>query len=56
MSQSSTGAGVFQDLTVIDVSGSVATSYAAKRCADHVAELARLDIIGTKPKLPIRAA
>ncbi len=42
MSQSSS-AGVFQDLTIIDVSGSVATSYAAKLFADYGALVVNLE-------------
>ena len=51
-------AGVFQDLTVIDVSGSVATSYASKLFADYGALVINVeppegfDTRGLKPLLP----
>ena len=35
--------GVFQDLTIVDVSGSVATSYAAKLFADYGAAAINLE-------------
>ena len=50
--------GVFQDLTIVDVSGSVATSYAAKLFADYGARVINLEPAmgfmtrGLKPLLP----
>ena len=49
VAQSNPVSGVFQDLTIIDVSGSVATSYAAKLFADYGALAVNLEPPGGFP-------
>jgi crotonobetainyl-CoA:carnitine CoA-transferase CaiB-like acyl-CoA transferase len=43
MSQGNLATGVFQDLTIVDISGSVATSYAAKLFADYGAVVVNVE-------------
>lgn len=58
MTENSSASGVFQNLTIVDVSGSVATSYAAKLFADYGALVINMEpsagfpTRGLKPLLP----
>jgi crotonobetainyl-CoA:carnitine CoA-transferase CaiB-like acyl-CoA transferase len=58
VTENSSASGVFQNLTIVDVSGSVATSYAAKLFADYGALVINMESAegfptrGLKPLLP----